>query len=181
MRYSNRVCLVGFLFITAALAQNNPVSSELRQQYTGVKTDLTKAADRMPDADYGFKPEGEQRTFDQLLTHIADVQLALCGAAAGEQKRGDAGEKGGKADVVAALKASFDYCDPLYEGLTDASASQTVKMFGRDQTKLGTLYFNVIHDNEMYGQVAVYFRLKNLVPPSTADRAGAGAGRGKKQ
>jgi hypothetical protein len=79
--------------------------------------------------------------------------------------------------VRAALKGSFDYCDPLYEGLTDASATQMIKLFGRDQTKLGTLYFNVIHDNEMYGQVAVYYRLKNMVPPSTADRAGAGRGK----
>jgi hypothetical protein len=176
MRFSI-IWLAGSLVVTASHAQNNPVSAELKQQYAGIKNDLMKAAERMPDGDYSFKPEGEPRTFGQLLTHIAEVQLALCGATAGEQKRGDAGSKTTKADVRAALKGSFDYCDPLYEGLTDASATQMIKLFGRDQTKLGTLYFNVIHDNEMYGQVAVYYRLKNMVPPSTADRSGAGRGK----
>lgn len=106
-----------------------------------------KAAERMPDGDYSFKPEGEPRIFGQLLTHIAEVQLAPCGAAAAEQKRGDAGSKTTKAAATPALKGSFDYCDPLYEGLTDASATQMIKLFGRDQTKLGTLYSNVIHEN----------------------------------
>jgi hypothetical protein len=135
VRYSKLVWLAGVLIVTVANGQTNPLSTELKQQYGGVKTDLTKSADRMPDAEYSFKPEGEQRTFAQLLTHIADVQTALCGAAAGEQKRGDAGAKTTKAEVIASLKASFDYCDPIYDGLTDASGSQMVKMFGRDQSK----------------------------------------------
>ena len=55
-----------------------------------------------------------------------------------------------------------------------ASAVQMVKMFGRDQTRLGTLYFDVIHNNEMYGQIVVYYRAKGLTPPSTADRPNMG-------
>jgi len=54
--------------------------------------------------------------------------------------------------------------------LTDATATQMVKMFDRDQSKLGVMYFDVIHNNEMYGQIVAYYRAKNMVPPSTADR-----------
>jgi len=37
-----------------------------------------------------------------------------------------------KADLVAALKGALAYCDKAYDGMTDASGTQTVKMFGMD-------------------------------------------------
>jgi uncharacterized damage-inducible protein DinB len=168
-----------FLMVMAgatALHAQNPLSTELKQQYTASKGNIANSADRMPDADYSFKPaEGNTRTFGQIIGHIADVQLAICSAAKGEQKRGDAEKtKTSKADLVAAVKESFDYCDSAYDSVTDATATQMVKMFGRDETKMGALYFNVIHNNEMYGQIVTYYRAKGLVPPSTADRPNMG-------
>ena len=74
---------------------------------------------------------------------------------------------------MAALKASFDYCDGAYDSLTDATATQTVKIFGRPQTKLSALWGNLVHDNEMYGTLAVYLRAKSQVPPSSV-RSGMG-------
>jgi hypothetical protein len=44
------------------------------------------------------------------------------------------------------------------------------KMFGRDNAKFNILNFGVIHDNEMYGTMAVYLRAKGLVPPSSEPR-----------
>lgn len=166
------VFLVALGSALALCAQDNPLSAELKAQYNSSKANITKAADRMADADFGFKPAaGNTRTFAQIIGHIADVQLALCSAAKGEQKSGTAERtKTSKTDLVAALKESFDYCDEVYNALTDATAVQMTKMFGRDQSRLGTLYFNVIHNNEMYGQIVAYYRAKNMVPPSTADR-----------
>jgi hypothetical protein len=168
-----------FVFVLAgscALHGQDPFSTELKQRYAVSKSDISKAAERMPETGYSFKPaEGNTRNFGQIVGHIADVQLVLCGAAKGEQKKGDAETaKTSKADLVTALKASFDYCDSAYDSLTDATATQVVKMFGRDQTRLGTLYFNVIHNNEMYGQIVTYYRAKGMVPPSTADRPNMG-------
>ena len=155
-----------------AMCAQNPLSSELKAQYDASKDQITKSAERMPESNYSFKPaEGNTRTFGQIIGHIADVQLAICGAVKGEQKRGDAEtSKTSKADLTAALKASFDYCDGLVNGLTDAGATQIGKVFGRDMSKLGALYFDVIHNNEMYGQIVTYYRAKNMVPPSTSDR-----------
>src|SRR5579863_1886596 len=84
-----------------ALYAQNPLSAELKQQYNGAKRDITNSAERMPEADYSFKPAaGNTRTFGQLIGHIADIQLALCGAAKGEQKHGDAEtSKTSKADL----------------------------------------------------------------------------------
>ena len=62
------------------------------------------------------------RTFGQMIAHIADTQTALCAMVKGEKKRGNAEGKTGKADLSAALKASFDYCDPIYDSMTDPRA-----------------------------------------------------------
>ena len=158
------------------MSAQNPLSTELKQQWTATKDQLAKSADRMADADYGFKPTPTNtRTFAQIIGHIADVHLAICSAAKGEQKRGDAEmTKTTKADLVAALKASFDYCDSAYDSLTDASATEQIRMFGGMRSRLNALYFNIIHDNEMYGQVVAYYRAKGMVPPTTADRPAMG-------
>ena len=167
---------IATLLGTTIVSAQNPLSTELKQQWTATKDTLTKSADRVADADYGFKPAPTNtRTFGQIIGHIADVQLAICSAAKGEQKRGDAEmTKTTKADLVAALKASFDYCDSAYDSLTDASATEQIRMFGGMRSRLNALYFNIIHDNEMYGQVVTYYRAKGQVPPTTADRPAMG-------
>lgn len=170
----NRICtltLMGALLGAAALNAQNSLSTDTKGGYTFIKNILTKAADEMPEADYSFKASPMERTYGAMVGHIADVQLAVCGAAKGEQKKGDAEKtKTTKADLAAALKASFDYCDGAYDSMTDADAATKVKMFGREQTKLAVLNFNTVHDNEMYGQMVVYLRIKGLVPPSSQSR-----------
>ena len=164
--------LMGALLGAVALNAQNPLSTDTKNFYNGIKGTLTKAADEMSEADYSFKASPAEKTYGAMIGHIADVQLALCGNANGEQKMGDAEKtKTTKADLVAALKASFDYCDGVYGSLTDADAATKVTMFGPNKaTKLAVLNFNIAHDNEMYGQLVVYLRIKGLVPPSSQPR-----------
>jgi len=166
------------IFLLAAIAsafvlqaQDNPLSTELKQNYDQRKGALLAEADRMPDADYSFKATPEVGTFGSRVAHVADAQMMICSAVKGETKKADTAGKTSKADIMAALKASFDYCDGAYDSLTDATATQTVKIFGRPQTKLSALWGNLVHDNEMYGYMAVYLRLKGLVPPTSERRA----------
>jgi uncharacterized damage-inducible protein DinB len=163
---------MGALLGAVALNAQNPLSTDTKNFYNGIKGTLTKAADEMSEADYSFKASPAEKTYGAMIGHIADVQLALCGNANGEQKMGDAEKtKTTKADLVAALKASFDYCDGVYGSLTDADAATKVTMFGPNKaTKLAVLNFNIAHDNEMYGQLVVYLRIKGLVPPSSQRR-----------
>src|ERR1700722_11258702 len=169
---------VGVILIIAAqafaallLAQNaNPLSTELKENYERQKNALLAEADRMSDADYSFKATPEVGTFASRVAHVADAQIMICSAVKGENKKPDTADKTSKADLVAALKASFDYCDGAYNSLTDATATQTVTIFGQLQTKLSALWGNLAHDSEMYGYMAVYLRLKGLVPPSSDRR-----------
>ncbi len=147
----------------------NPLIAESKRAYTAIKTNLTKAADKMSDENYNFKASPNIRTFGALIGHIADSQMRMCAQVKGEQKTADAGSKTAKADLVAALKASFDECDAAWDSITDANA---VEMLGgrAPRSKLSALIYNTTHDNEEYGYLAVYMRLKGVVPPSSEPR-----------
>ena len=164
--------IVGCLCAAAsAIAQSaNPFMSELKQFYTVRKGDLLKAADRMPAENYDFKPTPEIRTFGQLIAHIADAQMSFCSGARGKPIRLNAASKTSKADLVAALKASFDECDGVFDTTTDAIATQMIKTGDSEHSKFWALLYATLHDNEEYGYLAVYLRLKELIPPSTNSR-----------
>lgn len=168
----NRICVLPLVMLAAAAsyAQDNPFSSEARQAYNGIKNTLTRAAEKMPEENYSFRTTPAVRTYGEMVTHIADVQFMLCGLANGEQKRAGAPAEKTKAAASAYLKSSFDYCDGVYNSMTDAAAATKVKMFGREMTKLGVLNFNLAHDNEMYGTMVAYLRIKGIVPPSSDRR-----------
>jgi hypothetical protein len=151
-------------------AQSNPISADAKQSYISIKNILLKSADKMPEENYSFRTTPQVRTYGEMIAHIADTQIFLCAMVKGEKKAGTAAGKTSRADLSAALKASFDYCDPVYDAMTDAAGAQTVKMFGRDTSKIGVLNANVAHDNEMYGQMVAYMRIKGIVPPSSEPR-----------
>ncbi len=52
--------------------------------------------------------------------------------------------------------------------------TEQIRMFGGMRSRLSALYFNILHDNEMYGQIVAYYRAKGMVPPTTADRPAMG-------
>ena len=170
-----RFCTLMFIMIvsggTSLKAQSHSVSADAKEAYTSIKTILLKSAEKMPEENYSFRTTPDVRTYAEMIAHIADVQTALCAMAKGEQKKGTAKGKTSKAEVSAALKESFDYCDPVYDSMNDSEGAKVVKMFGHDQTKFGVLFFNIAHDNEMYGQMVAYMRINGLVPPSSEGRA----------
>ncbi|SRR5579884_44066 len=148
----------------------NPFSADARSSYTGIKNSLLRAAEKMPEENYSFRTVKEVRTFGEMVGHVADIQMMLCSLAKGEQKGPVAAGKTSKAELTAALKESFDYCDGVYNGMNDAEGAARVTMFGRQMTKLGVLNFNTMHDNEMYGTMAAFLRIKGIVPPSSERR-----------
>jgi len=170
----SKMTMLAVLAGATGLYAQNPLTTELKQNYAQVKALVTKAADDMPDADYGFVPGPGSRTYGVAVAHIAAVQAGLCGMASGKEGPKIDENKGSKAEATAALKTAFDFCDPIYAAATDADATKMVKMFGRDRTMFGVLDFGVIHNNEMYGTLAVYLRAKAKVPPSSAGRGNMG-------
>jgi uncharacterized damage-inducible protein DinB len=146
----------------------NPLTAEAKQAYTEVKNHIMKSAEKMPEADYGFKPAPRVRSFGQILGHIAEEQYFYCSAANGEQKAVDVEKtKTSKAELIAALQDSFSYCDSVFDGLTDATDVQMIKVGQSRRTRLRMLWADTVHNNSHYGNLVTYMRIKGLVPPST--------------
>jgi len=102
----------------------------------------------------------------------------MCSQAVGEKSpaTGNYEQMTDKAQLVKALNDSLNYCDRIYEATTDANFNQATTVGlpgatgpGQTATVRGAvLMFNVTHNNEHYGNIVVYLRLKGQTPPSTA-------------
>src|SRR5205085_3041292 len=104
--------------------QSNPLSASHKALYTIVKTNMIKAAEKMPEDNYGYKPTDSVRSFGQIVGHVADAQYLFCSVALSEKNPAPGIEKGktSKVDLVKALNDAFTYCDKAYDGMTDAHA-----------------------------------------------------------
>jgi len=158
------------------------LATSLQNGYAGIKRNFTAAADKMPEADYSFKPGStpEARTYAQVIAHIAQSQFGQCSGLkgvpnpmAGKQLEQ---ELKTKAEVTKALADSYALCDDLFAQLTDASATEMVKAGANEVTRAAALYGLIVHGNEMAGTAYVYLRSKNLVPPPTEGRGMRGRG-----
>jgi hypothetical protein len=153
----------------ALVAQTNPVVAEQKTAYTNNKNNLIKAAEKMPEDAYSFKPTPEMETFGQRMIHIAN-QIGTCSGLTGERKPNAAAGKTAKADIVAGLKTSFEACDAAWDSMNDKTAMEMVAgRGGQQRSKITALIGNTTHNTEMYGYISVYMRLKGVVPP-TSDR-----------
>jgi len=172
-----KTCFALFVLAGSLAAQNAPKAEAPRSAligtsqgfYSFAKRNILRSADKIPDELWSFRPTPEVRTIGQLFAHIADGQYEFCGMAV-EGKVVDKGvEKSAKtkAEIVAALKDAFAYCDAGYAKLTDASAVELVSAFGQKATRIGILDFNITHTYEHYGNLVTYMRIKGIVPPSS--------------
>jgi uncharacterized damage-inducible protein DinB len=126
------------------------------------------AAEQMPEAEYGFKPTPEVRSFGQLVGHVANAQYMICSVVKGEASPNQQNweQVTEKAALVEALRASTAYCNGAYD-VGDEAAMQPVTLFGRQMTRLSVLTLNAAHDFEHYGNIVTYMRLKGMTPPSS--------------
>src|SRR6204780_5783403 len=86
----------------SAPTQAPSVVDAIRQSYNVVKNNLLKAADKMPDDGYDFKPTPDVRSFGGWIAHVADAQTGGCSRALGPPKTPTAGSKTPKADSLRA-------------------------------------------------------------------------------
>ena len=153
------------------LAQDNPLSTEVKQAWGRTINNAIAAAEAMPEGNYDYKPSEESMSFRDLVAHTADSAMRSCSAYNGEMKQAGARDMTKKADLAAAMNAAKAECEKAYGSLTDAKATEMVEGRRGKRSRLGMLYGNAIHIEHEYAQMAVHLRLNGVVPPSTANRA----------
>ena len=182
---------IAFMFVSSAFAQppggsgqKVGLATSLQRGYANIKMNLTQEAEKMPEADYSFKPgtTAEVRPFGRVIAHVAEAQFGQCSSVNGVpnpmQGKHLEEELKTKAEIVKALADSFALCDTAFSSTTDESAVQFVKQGQNEVTRAAALFGVIVHGNEIYGTGAVYLRSKNIVPPST-ERMQGGRGRGR--
>jgi hypothetical protein len=146
----------------------------LHAGYAGGTRNLVAAADKMPDADYGFKASqmNETRTFGAIIAHAADGMFAACATARGVASPVTDVEKNftNKAEIVKALANSISFCDEAFSALTDRSTEDYVRQGPIEIPRAAVLMGVLAHNAEMYGISSVYLRAKNIVPPGSERR-----------
>jgi hypothetical protein len=172
--------LTAFVFAQpAAPDPANPLASWLRNAYMGNRNNIVRTADKMPEENYGMRPgaQMEVRTFGQQVSHVATYNFLWCSQAKGEKNPspGNLDKLTSKAEIMKVLNDAFTYCDGVYSALTDASGAEMVDITqenGRQtrNLRMGLLTLNYGHNNEIYGSMVVYLRMKNIVPPASEPR-----------
>jgi len=154
---------------TAAAAAPGMVDT-MRMSFEYAKGFIVSSAEQMPEANYSYKATPAVRSFGQIVAHVADANNGICSAVLGEANPAPNIEKGktAKADIVAALKASYEYCGKAYK-LADADTGAKLTLFGHEMTRAYALMINTTHNWEHYGNMVTYLRLNGQVPPSSKE------------
>lgn len=153
----------------AAQAPSGP-AGEVQRSYAAAKGNIQKSADKMPAADYSYKPEPDIRTFARVINHVTEAQVRSCGAlnhTAPESLAKTPDDTADKATIVAALNASFAECDKAFATLTDTNLLDMIDLGRGKRSRIGLAWGVSQHDTEQYAALALYLRLKGITPPSS--------------
>ena len=123
----------------------------------------------MPADKFGYKPTPEQITFGHLAVHIVESNYGLCSKVADvpAPKVEELKDTDSKDKLLAAAKASFEFCSEALGKMDDSKLGDEVELFGgrkfpRAMAALGLASGWADH----YGAQAMYLRLNGILPPS---------------
>ena len=181
------VMLLGIALVIPAAAQTgqqtspkDPMATWLQNAFNTNRKNIEKSAEKVSEDLYGLRPgpQEEVRTFGQILGHLANFNYMWCSQAKGEKNPGqgsDFEKLASKAALLRALSDAFTYCDTAYSALTDASGLEVITVTqenGRQAQvpRMSLLVLNYGHNNDHYGNLVTYMRIKSIVPASSEPR-----------
>ncbi len=127
-------------------------------------------ADAMPEEAFGYKSTPAQRSYGEHIMHVATVNVDLLNLVGGDVPPPSftADSATTKAEVLQALADSYDHGIALLNAQTDASIDETIEAaFLGPSTRARLFWFLLGHSMDIYGQMAVYLRLNDIVPPAS--------------
>jgi hypothetical protein len=154
---------------TAPAPTKNPVSTALRDILAGREKSTVAAVEAMPGDKFNYKPTADQMTFGHLVVHIAETNDLLCSKAAAvpAPKVDEVKETDSKDKLVAALKASFDFCSDALAKMDDSRLAETTEIFpGRQGSRAWASMILAGAWADHYAEAAMYLRLNGVLPPT---------------
>jgi uncharacterized damage-inducible protein DinB len=174
-KMNRTIAIPALLLLAAAAAQttsgptNNPFSTALRDVLPGRQKNTVAAVEAMPAEKFNYKPTADQMTFGHLVVHIAETNDLLCSKAAAvpAPKVDEVNETDSKDKLVAALKASFDFCSDALAKMDDSRLAETTEIFpGRQGSRAWASMILAGAWADHYAEAAMYLRLNGVLPPT---------------
>jgi uncharacterized damage-inducible protein DinB len=167
--------------------QQNQVSAPARSRadetlewWNQIGNKLIAMARDFPEDKYDFKVQKDERSFAENLLHVAAVDYDLIGRVSGSNVGPDFGKNGHnpsrdvyktKADVVKLIEQAIADGAAVIKQQGDAGLDKTTPFAwetGKHVVHNSYIWITAIeHSTEHFGQLVVYYRANNLVPPES--------------
>jgi uncharacterized damage-inducible protein DinB len=147
-------------------------SAKVLEQWNEIGRKLIAIAEDLPEDKYDYKPNSDSRSFIQQLLHAAGSMYIFTDTAQGKAARYDNDPKRDglqtKTEIVAFVKQSVKDGADLIKAKGDKGFNNSVNDGSPRLIRLGDLAYALIeHSGEHYGQLVVYYRVNNMVPPES--------------
>jgi uncharacterized damage-inducible protein DinB len=153
-------------------------ADETLEWWNHIGNKLIAMAKDFPEDKYDFKAQEDERTFAQNLLHVAAVDYDVAGRVSKSHLGPDFGKDAHnpsrdvyrtKADVVKLLEQAVAAGATVIQEQGDAGLDKTMEFgweTGKHVVRNSYAWMAAIeHSAEHYGQLVVYYRANNLVPP----------------
>lgn len=147
------------------------LAGDVQADWAAQKEQFVGAADAMPDDKFGYKSTPAQRSYGEQIMHIVQANSFLLGTLGGKTPAPTINMKATtKAEVMTAMRQSFDFGDAVLKELSDQQLNERVMpppFMGPSASRLRLIYGSMQHTMDIYGQMVVYLRLNGIVPPAS--------------
>ncbi|MGA9641949.1 MAG: DinB family protein [Terriglobales bacterium] len=169
MKLTHLVVALLVLVASAAAQVKNPIATALKEVLPNRQKNTIEAVEAMPADKFSYKPSADQMTFGHLVAHMVEANYVLCGNAAAvpAPKVDEAKDTDPKDKLVAALKASFDFCGDAISRMDDSKLGEMTKGFGGQDMSRARFALGIASNwADHYAEAAMYLRLNGLTPPT---------------
>jgi hypothetical protein len=164
------LALLSLPSVSPAQEPHGPVAAALKQTLTRYVQNMPAAAEAMPAEKFSFAPTPQQMTFGEIMAHESQSNETLCAAIGGSTKppsESSVGAGAPKADLVARLRKSFEYCGTVIAQLKDRTLADSVPFFGGRRATRARAVITLAQDwADHYAQAAMYLRANGILPPT---------------
>ncbi|HMK21124.1 MAG TPA: DinB family protein [Terriglobales bacterium] len=145
-------------------------------RWNDIGNKLIAMAQDFPEDKYDFKVQKDQRTFALNLLHAAALDYVLIRRISGSNLGPSFGEGDNptrdlfktKVDIVKFVQEAVADGAKVIQQQGDEGLDKTTKFFGNRLAHNSSIWtFAIEHSGEHYGQLVVYYRANNLVPPDS--------------
>jgi uncharacterized damage-inducible protein DinB len=142
-------------------------------QWNEIGRKLIAIAEDLPEDKYDYKPNPDSRSFVGQLLHASASMYYFTDSAQGQKPRYPDDPKRDnlktKADVVAFVKKCVEDGAVVIKSKGDKGMSEIyTDPDSKQQMHVSDLAYGLMeHSGEHYGQLVVYYRINNMVPPES--------------